>query len=412
MITPSFGLTATERVLPKLALDFTTASLDNRVTFTRTGNTATVVNSLGYITGVNADLPRFDFNPVTLACKGLLIEEARTNLFPTSENPTWALSSEVTTSNNASTGPDNTTSAQGITPTTNSAAHYTEENTAFPATGNYAYSVFLKANGYNFALLQLSFIGNNGRAVFNLSNGTVSSSVNATATVEPFANGFYKCTIVVNVTNTSSPAQRLYVYSTATTSTFAGDGTSGIYMYGRQLEAGAFATSYIPTEATAVTRNADVATMTGTNFSDWFNPTEGTFGIVNSYLGFSATDRFTLMVSSNPSAFGVNSITTRTFNTTQATTIFDGGAVGVNLNNTGTVANTIYNTVMAYKENNFGISRNASSVALDTSCTIPTVAALYIGGSGGATNVMCGHVQKINYWPQRLINAEVQAFSK
>ena len=52
MITPSFGLTATERVLPKLALDFTTASLDPRITFTRTtgaSNPATYVDSSGYI---------------------------------------------------------------------------------------------------------------------------------------------------------------------------------------------------------------------------------------------------------------------------------------------------------------------------------------------------------------------------
>lgn len=49
MITPSFGLTATERVLPKLALDFTTALLDSRITFTRTTD-ATYVNSSGYNT--------------------------------------------------------------------------------------------------------------------------------------------------------------------------------------------------------------------------------------------------------------------------------------------------------------------------------------------------------------------------
>jgi hypothetical protein len=67
MITPSYLLTATERVLPRLALDFTTASLDPRVTFTRSGNTATVTNSSGVIVAVNADIPRFDFDPVTLA---------------------------------------------------------------------------------------------------------------------------------------------------------------------------------------------------------------------------------------------------------------------------------------------------------------------------------------------------------
>jgi hypothetical protein len=60
MITPSFALTATERVLPRLALDFTTASLDSRVTFTRAGDTATVTNSSGYVTAINANLPRFD----------------------------------------------------------------------------------------------------------------------------------------------------------------------------------------------------------------------------------------------------------------------------------------------------------------------------------------------------------------
>jgi hypothetical protein len=80
MITASFGLTATERVLPRLALDFTTATLDARVTFTRTGDTATVTNSSGVIVGINANLPRFDYDPTTLACKGLLIEDPRTNL--------------------------------------------------------------------------------------------------------------------------------------------------------------------------------------------------------------------------------------------------------------------------------------------------------------------------------------------
>jgi hypothetical protein len=70
MITPSFAISATERVLPRMALDFTTASLDSRVTFTRTGNTAAVTNSSGYVVPINADLPRFDFDPIALTCKG------------------------------------------------------------------------------------------------------------------------------------------------------------------------------------------------------------------------------------------------------------------------------------------------------------------------------------------------------
>ena len=81
MITPAYSPTATERVLPRMALDFTTGVLDPRVTVTRALNTATRVNSSGLVEIVNANLPRFDYDPVTLAPKGLLIEEARTNLF-------------------------------------------------------------------------------------------------------------------------------------------------------------------------------------------------------------------------------------------------------------------------------------------------------------------------------------------
>jgi hypothetical protein len=107
MITPSFGLTATERVLPKLALDFTTASLDSRVTFTRaTGasNPATYIDSNGYVTATSDNQPRFDHNPITLACKGLLIEESRTNLLKHSDafgNAIWGKSAAASAVANA-----------------------------------------------------------------------------------------------------------------------------------------------------------------------------------------------------------------------------------------------------------------------------------------------------------------------
>jgi hypothetical protein len=81
MITPAYAPTATERVLPRLALDFTTAVADPRVATARAANTATRFNSSGIIEIVNADLPRFDFSPTALTCQGQLIEEARTNLF-------------------------------------------------------------------------------------------------------------------------------------------------------------------------------------------------------------------------------------------------------------------------------------------------------------------------------------------
>jgi hypothetical protein len=80
MMTSSYSITATERVLPRLALDFTTAVLDPRVTFTRSGATATRVNASGFIETMAANTARFDYDPMTLAPKGMLVEESRTNL--------------------------------------------------------------------------------------------------------------------------------------------------------------------------------------------------------------------------------------------------------------------------------------------------------------------------------------------
>ena len=97
MITPAYSLTATERILPKLALNFLSASLDPRVTFTRAGATATRVNSSGLIESVAADTARFDFDPTTLVCKGLLIEEQRQNVILNSANWTAGSWSSYTT---------------------------------------------------------------------------------------------------------------------------------------------------------------------------------------------------------------------------------------------------------------------------------------------------------------------------
>ena len=68
MIAPSFGLTATGRILPRIALDLTTALLDSRVAVSRSGDTATATNGLGVIVDVNANLPRSDHDPVISAC--------------------------------------------------------------------------------------------------------------------------------------------------------------------------------------------------------------------------------------------------------------------------------------------------------------------------------------------------------
>jgi hypothetical protein len=134
MITPAYGMTATERVLPRLALDFTTGALDPRVTVARALNTATRVNSSGLIEIINANLPRFDYDPVTLAPKGLLIEESRTNLMLQSQaidQSPWAVSQLNTTGTPAyidvAASPDGTQNADKLIPNTVSTQHYAQQ---------------------------------------------------------------------------------------------------------------------------------------------------------------------------------------------------------------------------------------------------------------------------------------------
>jgi hypothetical protein len=406
MITPGFSLTATERVLPRLALDFTTASLDPRVTFTRTGNTATVTNSSGNIVGINADLPRFDYDSITLACKGLLIEESRTNQFTYSNDFSQAIWQKVglTLSAGFVTSPDGTSNMVQLVENAGSGSKYIAQ-TALGTTGAQTVSIFAKYAGRQYLWISLS---NSATGFyFDLQNGTTTKfgAGSETATMTLLKNGIYRCTM----TRTQTITDKLYFGLSASTATFVytGDGVSGAYVYGIQQEAGAFATSYIPTVATApITRNADVATMTGTNFSDWFNASEGTF-FGQALLGGSAqlaaigTVRNTTSDAIVYGFLGASQTTCQIWvnNVNQADL---GPARNIN---------AVNGVCLAYKVNDVIVSNNGGATLSDNTALIPTVNAFYIG-QNRVTTTSCIHIQKIAYYPQRLTNNEVLAFSK
>ena len=423
MITPSFSLTATERVLPRLALDFTTASLDPRVTFTRAGNTATVVNSSGLVAPINADLPRFDYDPLTLICKGLLIEESRANLCLYSQdfrNTTDAGATRpwnytnITLSADSTAAPDSTTTADTIIETEATGAHRNFQSFTLSNATAYTFSVFAKAKERT----RIAIISSDGVTArgtgFNLSNGT-SFSVGLTSptsgSITNYGNGWYKCSITYTTGGTACNFQ-IYLVDNSNQTSYAGDGSSGAYVWGAQLEAGSFATSYIPTEASQVTRTADVATMTGTNFSDWYNQSEGTF-----------TSRYTPSMTSaaaniirgpvivDGGSFN-ESINIGVLSGQNGMRVYDGGAELVNMLKGTISANVNYQIAGAYKLNDYAVAVNGGAVTTDTSATVPTPDRLAIGRYVTGGTFFSGLVQNIMYWPMRLTNAEVQAFSK
>ena len=419
MITPAFSLTATERVLPRLALDFTTASLDPRITFTRVGATATRVNASGFVESVAADTPRFDFNSITLVCRGLLVEESRTNLLLQSQNFGTSWSNTNTSENvDVAISPDGTQNADKLIVNNGSAvggSQITQIVSKAATATTYTYSVFGQAAGLNRMWLIVSdgaSFSNRANFAISLVDGAVTISAGAVGTftaasgaVTAFKDGWYRASLTFTSSTETSVVARIYPLDSSITT---GDGVKGINIWGAQLEAGAFATSYIPTVASQVTRTADVATMTGTNFSDWYNASEGTFSVQANVTSL-ATQQYVFAAVQGASfnnAIGVNTQLSGSY-----LYVGDAGVTQAAILSAVT-ANTNAKFVGAYKANSFAYTTNAANTSTDSSGTVPTVDNLIIGSRNGGAAHFNGTMQAIYYYPQRLTNAEVQAFSK
>jgi hypothetical protein len=419
MITPSFNLTATERVLPNMALDFITAALDSRVTFTRAGNTATVIDSTGNVVGINADLPRFDFNSVALVCKGLLIEESRTNLFLPSNDfssVSWSLTStDLTVTQDSTLSPQGTANAYNLAFASNAAAALFSSLVTVSAGTNYTGSVFLKKGNSDLVLVRCgrSVTFSNGFGVYvNLATGQAggtfqngSGTVYVSHSITELKNGWYRVSVTGSI-STTSMAMSVVNTTNSSGTTITRNLNTNTYAYGAQIEAGAFPTSYIPTVASQVTRTADVATMTGTNFSDWYNAGAG--GVAARVLPSTVSGIRPLVQFDDNTA---NEIIALRGNTTNPELqIIDGGTPQAAIDAGTIAANTVYNLGTAWNTDDCAVAVNGGAAVTDTSATIPTVTQARLGSDG--TNYLNGHLQAVRYWPQRIINAEVQAFSK
>ena len=370
---------------PLLGLDFTSAILDPRITFTRSGATATVINSSGFIETVSADAPRFNHDPVTLVCKGLLIEEAATNLLLNSNNftSTWVNSGTVTANNAIS--PDGTLNAAKF----EGGVSYQDVVKAASAI-TYTTSLYFKQGSGNLTLrLSDGLVANYAQVVFNLATGVISTAAsvlgnftNASATISSAGGGYYRVTLTC--TSNTVPLIR-------TRYAFTGTGNY-TWLYGAQLEAGAFATSYIPTTTTALTRNADVATITGSNFASFWNATQG--GATVQALPSTVSGICPLVQYDDGTA---NEIIALRGNTTNPELyIIDGGTPQAQLDAGTIAANTAYSLTGWWATNDCRARKDSGAAVTDTTATIPTVTQARLGSDG--TNYLNGTIATINYY--------------
>lgn len=382
---------------PTLNLDFESGVIDPRITFSRALSTATRVNQNGGIENVSQNTPRFNYDSVTKKVIGLLVEEQRQNLVTYSQNSAfWAF--DNTFASTSAIALDGTTSAQVAFESGTTSTHFLRGTTASVTLGStYTGSYFVKRSGRDFVQLTFSTtpFGSGQYANFDLSTGAVVNQVGGVAEIQPFKDGWYRVCFSAVCTTTGTAAILAVFSNTANPSrlpSYAGDITKGLVVWGNQIELGSFATSYIPTTTTALTRNADVATITGTNFSSFWQTTRGGV-LVRARPGTVSGTRPWLQFDDGTA----NEIIALRGNTTNPELyIVDGGVMQAQIDAGTIAANTDYSMTGWWATNDCKARLGGGAVVTDTSATIPTVTQARLGSDG--TDYLNGHLASISYY--------------
>lgn len=345
---------------------------------------------------------------------GLLIEGARTNLCLQSEvidNASWTKSGLAGTpvTANATAAPDGATTADKLVEPSGGTFHLVRQDITVSANTAYTFSVFLAAAGRGFARVQLSNSAEaNGAYVdVNLTTGALGTATLfgtgsvQVASIAAYANGFYRVTLkcIIDAASTTARVQVLLASAIGTVN-YAGDGSSGIYMWGAQLEAGSFPSSYIPTTTVGVARTADTCLRTygaefsllqGTLFAD-IRP-QSPPDSAGSYFVAAVSGTTGRLGYVNGSAIAVrDSATTETFNATSLS------------------AGTAYRYALAYTSASV-LAHTVNGAAVESAATAGNMGAgtvLAVGSIDSGGSQLYGHIRRLSYWPERKTNAFLQ----
>ena len=377
------------------------AQLEQRssVTAYTATTTAPITNYVPVLLSAPANVARFEHNPVTGESLGLEIEEQRTNLAVRSSeltNASWSKSNS-TIDGNVTIAPDGTQTVQLFNATTSAASCFQQISLG---AGDYSMSVYVKRG--NVSTVALGIVNVLDAITYNFDTGAVGGLSAGQTRVTSVGNGWVRIEFWRNCSaGTFGPSIKI--------------GTAGgtVFVWGVQFELGQFATSYIPTTVSQVTRSADSASMTGTNFSSWYRADEGTvYSEASCYAptvgarGIASFD--------NGAGSSANEIDIRFQSQTAFLINYAGAGQATLFSGLSTSANVFSKAVGTYKTNDVAFSGNANTVQTDTSATIPNVLArLTIGNLfNDTTNYsLNGTIKKFAYYPKRLTNAELQGLT-
>lgn len=344
--------------------------------FTRS-TTATFIGSNGLIQSAAIDAPRFTYDPVTLAPKGLLIEGARTNLLAYSEDfSQWITNGAPVVNVNTASAPDGASTADLLNTNQDTEGVY---RSILTTAQNYTFSVFVKSAGANSTVkigTDLFYV------LFNCVTGNYTDSGNVTVSVEEYPSGWYR----VAVTHSQSAGTFGYIV-------YGSGSQSDFYAWGAQLEAGSFASSYIPTTTAQVTRTPDACTAK--EFTSWYNQGEGS-----------------VFVDANgkQNSFSINS---DVFNRLTLYTNFSGG-----LDFLCEISDVGYTAVASYSDK-ASVSYTSDSIKLSSTDgfdsevipSLPPVDNLAVGASAGGS-YLNGTIAELNYYPTALSDEVLQDLTR
>jgi hypothetical protein len=350
--------------------------------------------------------PRFDHDPTSpFACRGLLIEEGRTNLFSSTNLNDWATARVTKT---AITGIGLTNQATTLTISETGSTYIYRSATL---TNGVAYAISVRVKAGTVASCGFGdLVDTKYSRSFNLSTNQWAASGGAVEftnyTVTPNIDGWFLVSAIYTPTGATGVKNIAFVLNSTTLGQTVSFDTP-------QIEAGSFPTSYIPTTTGTLARSADVCTITGGDFNNFYNQSEGTLfadvsGLMPDVLG--GNRGFAVITDGTyNNQIGIYKVASAAFIGAAGNT---GNVSQFTLNN-AYVPFTQYKVALGVKTNDTNAAFNGSLKTTDTSVTLPsTMNRLeFRDATGAAGGQPSCHIAAIRYYRKRLPNAKLQALT-
>lgn len=346
--------------------------------------------------------PRFDYDPSTLAPRGLLVEEARTNLKTYSNiigGTNWNIYNTlgVATSDTTYTAPNGLQNFTKLT-TSNTAKQAVYQGATVVNGSTYTLSAYVRAGTGSWIGLENSAGATS--VWFNIASGTVGTVNTGSASIESIGNSIYR----IKWTAVAGAVSWAFSFSVPNAdNTTAQTVGQTVFVFGAQMELGSYATSYIPTVASSVTRNADVVTFAGVPLAA-LQGAQGT--IIAQTDGFGGSNNYAALVGRDGSG---NLISRNGASSTQVYTQVSGagGVIAATLGGSGVVTSP-FRGAMAFNPSTLTIAANGGTVASGAGPLV-SPSAVYLGGSSTtSTYALNNHVQSVAVYNKAFPNPTLQ----